>query len=148
MKASRFATGTRVNGKKGQGTITKVITPSTGYVEVTYDNGMVKKEMAFNLTDEDGVSLKATPNKREPKQLTPIQGMKNRLMWINGGIVGDRNSTKYQIFEEDFATIEMHEKANDFIKSVCRSCVSYMRVSEKQAFVLAKFAVENNITLK
>ena len=64
MKASRFATGTRVNGKKGTGTITAIITKSTGYVEVTYDNGTVKKEMAFNLTDMDGISLKSTPKKR------------------------------------------------------------------------------------
>ena len=64
MKASRFAIDTRVNGKKGTGTITKIVTKSTGYVEVTYDSGDVKKELAFNLTDMDGISLKATPKKR------------------------------------------------------------------------------------
>ena len=48
-----------VFNKKGQkGTITRIITKSTGYVEVSYEAGFSKKEMAFNLTDENGVSLK------------------------------------------------------------------------------------------
>ena len=51
--------GITVNSSKlGLGTITKIITKSTGYVEVTYNNGKVNKEMAFNLTDENGVNLK------------------------------------------------------------------------------------------
>lgn len=62
MTTSKINLGTKVFNKKNQeGTITKVITKSTGYVEVTYINGLVKKEMAFNLTDETGNSLKATP---------------------------------------------------------------------------------------
>ena len=52
MTTSKINLGTKVFNKKNQeGTITKVITKSTGYVEVTYINGLVKKEMAFNLHD-------------------------------------------------------------------------------------------------
>lgn len=64
---SKIEIGTRVNGSNGEGMITRIITKSTGYVEVTYDNGKVKKEMAFNLTDTDLVSLK---NKPIHKQMT------------------------------------------------------------------------------
>ena len=62
MRTSKINIGTKVFNKKNQeGTITKVITKSTGYVEVTYSDGSVRKEMAFNLTDENGESLKAAP---------------------------------------------------------------------------------------
>lgn len=54
-----------VFNKKGQkGTITRIITKSTGYVEVSYEAGFSKKEMAFNLTDENGVSLKNHPKRQ------------------------------------------------------------------------------------
>lgn len=59
---SKITIGQAVKSSKlGLGQITKVITKSTGYVEVTYNNGDVKKEMAFNLTDANGESLKAKP---------------------------------------------------------------------------------------
>lgn len=65
MKASKIQVGaTVVSAKYGKGTITTIITKSTGYVEVDY-NGTVKKEMAFNLTDENGESMKAKPVKKE-----------------------------------------------------------------------------------
>lgn len=54
-----------ISKKNGNGTITKIITKSTGYVEVTYTNGKVVKEMAFNLTDDNGNSIKALPKKKE-----------------------------------------------------------------------------------
>ena len=52
--------GTKVIGKLGAGVISRIITKSTGYVEVNY-NGILKKEMAFNLTNENGESLKNKP---------------------------------------------------------------------------------------
>lgn len=59
-----IAVNQQVIGKFGAGIITEIITKSTGYVEVTYNNGTVKKEMAFNLTDENGDSLKKKPVKK------------------------------------------------------------------------------------
>ena len=74
MTTSKITTGQKVKSAKlGLGEITKVITKSTGYVEVTYANGQIKKEMAFNLTDEQGISLKAKP---VVKPLTPEQQAK------------------------------------------------------------------------
>ena len=58
-----------VSSKNGKGVITKIITKSTGYVEVDY-NGTIKKEMAFNLVDENGQSMKA---KLVQKELTAEQ---------------------------------------------------------------------------
>lgn len=67
--------GTKViSSKNGNGTITRIITKSTGYVEVDF-NGKVSKEMAFNLTNENGVSLKSKPVK---KQITAEQEAKSK----------------------------------------------------------------------
>ena len=49
--------GMKVIGKLGEGVITKIITKSTGYSEVTYSNGKVRNEIKMNLTDENGVKL-------------------------------------------------------------------------------------------
>lgn len=139
-----------VFNKKGQkGTITRIITKSTGYVEVAYEAGFSKKEMAFNLTDENGNSLKKAPKKAEPKQLSPVEEAAAKMMWINGCVYGDRNSMSYQISEEMYAGIEMKAKElnNDFIASVCQSVMKYMKCSDKQAYCLAKFAIENQVKL-
>lgn len=139
-----------VFNKKGQkGTITRIITKSTGYVEVAYEAGFSKKEMAFNLTDENGTSLKKAPKKSESKQSSPLEEAIAKMMWINGCVYGDRNSMSYQISEEMYASIEMKAKElnNDFIVSVSQSVMKYMKCSEKQAYYLAKFAIDNNLTL-
>ena len=75
MKTSKIEIGAKVKGFNGIGTITRIITKSTGYVEVTYTN-CVKKEMAFNLTDENGESMKAKPVKKE---LTAEQILRNKM---------------------------------------------------------------------
>lgn len=139
-----------VFNKKGQkGTITRIITKSTGYVEVAYEAGFTKKEMAFNLIDENGLSLKNAPKKAEPKTLSPLEEAIAKIMWINDCVCGDRNSMSYQISEEMLVKIEMaaKETGNDFIASVCQSVVKYMKCSDKQAYYLAKFAIENDIKL-
>lgn len=158
-----------VINKKGQkGTITRIITKSTGYVEVTLENGSITKEMAFNLKDENGVSLKKAPksetagmSRGEKKRykdareieafnsLSPLQQAISKLQWINNCIYGDRNSMGYQISAEMFAGIEMKAKevGNDFIASICQSVDKYMKCSDKQAYCLAKFAIDNEIKL-
>lgn len=136
-----------VINKKGQrGIITRIITKSTGYVEVSYD-GILKKEMAFNLTDENGNPLKKAPKKQEPKPVSPLQAMINNLMDVNQCVCGDRNSMSYQLWSKDLSKIWIaaRDKENSFIMDVCDTCDRYMRVSEKQAYCLAKFAIENDI---
>lgn len=136
-----------VINKKGQrGIITRIITKSTGYVEVSY-NGILKKEMAFNLTDENGNPLKKAPKKQEPKPVSPLQAMINNLMDVNQCVCGDRNSMSYQLWSKDLSKIWVaaRDKENSFIMDVCDTCDRYMRVSEKQAYCLAKFAIENDI---
>lgn len=58
---TKIEIGNQVQNKSGKtGTIVKIITKSTGYVLVNYGD-CEKKEMAFNLTNVEGISLKAKP---------------------------------------------------------------------------------------
>lgn len=60
--STKTEVGARVTDNKGrQGTISRIITKSSGYVEVKYDNGSTGKAMAFNLRGEDGNPLKKRP---------------------------------------------------------------------------------------
>ena len=68
MKAKVFE-GARVNGKNGIGTITSIITKSTGYVMVSWDNEKTSKDMAFNLTNVDGELLKSKPASNASEKL-------------------------------------------------------------------------------
>lgn len=141
----------KVFNKKGEeGIITRIITKSTGYVEVSY-NGIMKKEMALNLTDENGEPLRKAPknNKRPPRELSPLEEIMYSLQSINGDIQGDRHSIHYHLWEERLLNIKevAEDKGDDFIKSVCLSCYKCMRVSDKQAYCLAKFALENNVKI-
>lgn len=63
--ATKIAIGSTVTGKYGTGTIEKIITKSSGYVQVHYANGKTAKEMAFNLFGEDGLALKHKPAKKD-----------------------------------------------------------------------------------
>lgn len=59
-----IAIGTQViSAKHGAGVVTRIITKSTGYVEVNF-SGVLRKEMAFNLTDINGQSLRSKPVKK------------------------------------------------------------------------------------
>ncbi|WP_455091323.1 hypothetical protein [Prevotella jejuni] len=142
MRTSKINIGTKVLNKKNQeGTITKVITKSTGYVEVTYLNGIIKKEMAFNLFDENGESLKATP-KAKKHVLTIAERIQNTKEFLLRSLLPCER-------EQHDATVSALEKSlkensNDFINSLTTSYVNH-RLSEKQAFYLAKYMIENNL---
>lgn len=133
------------NGNKG--TIERIITKSTGYVLVSYDNGTKKKEMAFNLHDEKGNPLRKAPKAYAPKEMTPLEKSISATKWVNGITPGDRNSLSYKIWLDYICEIEIaaKEQGNTFIASVCQTVDRYMRVSDKQAYCLGKFAFDNNI---
>lgn len=141
MKTSKIQIGARVFNKKNQeGTITKIITKSTGYVEVSYLNGTTKKEMAFNLTDANGEALKATPKARE-RVLTMAEKIQNEKEYLLRSLMPCER-------EHHYATVSwlesiLKENNNDFIDSLTESYVR-RRLSEKQAYYLAKFIVENS----
>lgn len=60
--STKVATGSGVSSARyGQGTIQRVITKSSGYVQVRYNDGTVRKEMAYNLKGEDGKPLRIKP---------------------------------------------------------------------------------------
>lgn len=162
---SKIQIGTSVIGKHGKGVISAIITKSTGYVEVDY-NGKKSKEMAFNLTGEDGQSLKAKPHsetsgmsKGEKKRhndrialaafaaQSNLDKIKQSILNINGKVQGDRNSLGYQIISERLAGVYnvAKEQGNTFITDVINSVEKSMRASEKQAYVIAKYADQQGI---
>ena len=60
--STKVAVGSRVyDSKKGWGTISGIITKSSGYVSVNYDKVGSGKAMAFNLTGGDGNPLAKRP---------------------------------------------------------------------------------------
>ena len=60
--STKVAVGSKVWDSKGKsGTISSIITKSSGYVTVKYDDGSVSKQMAFNLKGSDGNPLKKRP---------------------------------------------------------------------------------------
>lgn len=107
----------------------------------------------------EGPTFTAKKNKgqkrreRDAKELTAFNSMpnldklKNSILGINGKIPGDRNSLGYQIISEQLAGIYnvARDRNNTFVMDVIDSIERYMRASERQAFVVAKFADENGI---
>lgn len=62
LSSTKTKVGSIVNSKHGNGVISKIITKSSGYVEVKYNSGTTRKEMAFNLRGEDGKPLRNKPH--------------------------------------------------------------------------------------
>lgn len=141
--------GAKVSSKNGKGTITKIITKSSGYVEVTYDSGRVRKEMAFNLSDEAGVSLRSKPAQRDyqPVVLSNQKKIAQRIQWINGSAHMGPNNLSTKLTHEFLYKIERiaEERGNKFICDVIESVIRYYNASDKQAYVISKFADENGI---
>ncbi len=60
--STKVAVGSSVTDSKGKkGVISSIITKSSGYVTVRYNDGSTGKAMAFNLFGEDGKPLKKKP---------------------------------------------------------------------------------------
>lgn len=145
MRTSKINIGTKVFNKKNQeGTITSIITKSTGYVEVTYLNGTVKKEMAFNLFDENGESLKATPKAKKHTITTA-----DRIESTKQGLLVANNHHHDSLVDAYMDALNKVETENTFINSLidtfAKASIGTGRISEKQAYYLARFIVENNI---
>jgi hypothetical protein len=138
MKAKIFI-GAKVSSKHGDGTITKIITKSSGDVEVTYANGSVRKEMAFNLTGENGQPLKKTPELNISSKV--IDGRSFTASQIQAKVNGeDVGNMFYVMLTEGDPT--------DMVMSIISYAQKYHRISDKQAWALACYCKENNITLK
>lgn len=145
MRTSKINIGTKVfNNKNQEGTITKIITKSTGYVEVTYINGLVKKEMAFNLTDENGESLKATP-----KAKNQAMTISDKIEATKQGLLDANTRYNQSLLDAYMSAFNKVNTDNQFINSLidtfAKASIGTGRISEKQAYYLAKFMVENNI---
>lgn len=145
MRTSKVNIGAKVFNKKNQeGTITSIITKSTGYVEVTYLNGTIRKEMAFNLTDENGESLKATP---KVKKYIPT--IADRIASTKQGLLRVNECHRTPLIDVYMSALDKVNTENKFIDSLintfAKATIGIAKLSEKQAYYLAKFIVENNI---
>lgn len=117
--------------KKGTGVVAQIITKSTGYVLVNWDNGTSSKEMAFNLTDDQGNALgKKKSNVIEVKETNPVQRWKK---YLQEGTNRWHNQSSYFICEGALNDLKF---PSDFILSLCRQWFEG-RCSEKQAYYLA-----------
>lgn len=147
MATSKIYVGAKVENKKGQkGEITRIITKSTGYVEVTFENGSKGKEMAFNLKNEAGEPLKAMPKPRKARVLTTadkIQIWKKEVLKVNVHEMYNEDSLKLLD-----SMLSSTRDANDFQKSLVdqffKARFGKGRISEKQAYYIAKYIVEND----
>lgn len=153
MTTSRFAVGTEVMNSKGmKGIITMVITKSTGYVAVKWESGKITREMAFNLTDVEGNSLKSKPAKREDNR-TPQQRLADELMSFA------RTTRTSSTFEMEMGILgkfiakmmNIDGLAGRVAATIDATMNPYgavvARMSDKQAWILAGAAIENGINL-
>jgi hypothetical protein len=141
--------GAEVSSKNGRGTITKIITKSTGYVEVTYESGRVRKEMAFNLYDNEGVALRSKPAPREyqpapapaPAPQMSVKTIFNEVSGINpqtstissiGTFVTDMNQ---QLADSVYRRVVEHLPADSLAYKIAMS--NFKRLSEKQLWVIS-----------
>lgn len=154
--------GVNVTSKKfGNGTITSIITASTGYVEINFSGNVRKVMLKHSDVEIEGVEIKkseslnmtASEKKRAKNQremaaynaLSPLEKYLQKIRSINGVIVGDTLSINYQLVTELLFKIESaaEENENKTVVAICDYVVRNFRVSDKQAYVVAKFAAEN-----
>ena len=80
--------------------------------------------------------------------LSPLEQMKQFILWVNGARFGERHSASFQLFVDKYNVItrKAEEVGNTFVVEVANTIYKTMRESDKQAFVLAQFAIENNLS--
>lgn len=151
------------DNNKQKHTIMKAIKIKNSIFEVTGERGdffickdskgkvkmFAKKEVVVEDIDSMPKPKVYKTRKSAAKQLNPIEEVASKMMWINSCVYGDRTSMSYQISYDMMTGIELKAKelGNDFIASVCESVIKFMKCSEKQAYCLAKFVEENQISL-
>jgi hypothetical protein len=108
---TKIEIGLKVNSSKyGEGPITRIITKSTGYVEVNF-NGNIRKEMGFNLT-VNGIELKSKPvNKTNEERIREKLIITSNIpaSWINAD--GTKNHKAYNDFLEEREKAKWNSKS-------------------------------------
>lgn len=149
MATSKIYVGAKVQNKKGQkGEIVRIITKSSGYVEVLFESGSKGKEMAYNLVNENGEVLKAAPKARAKKTTVitnadRMQMWKEKLMSVNDHSMSSAYSVQMCVDALNYAHSD-NEFYNSLINAFFSAKDGKGRFSEKQAYYLSKFIVENN----
>lgn len=109
----------------------------------------------YTVKLEDGRIIKTGDVKKAIKMLcseakeaakSPFQKMNENIQtWKSIALsVNDKwnRNSEWKLAEETFGKID--NQGNEFISSLLKSMFSFGRLSEKQAYFLAKFAVETN----
>ncbi|KAA6347838.1 hypothetical protein EZS27_004703 [termite gut metagenome] len=151
-------------GKRGM--IKQVLTSSTGYVLIEWENGTQTKEMSFNLINAEGNTLKKRKksetegmSRGEKKRyndkkeleaynnLSRMERHKQDILHVNSMTQGNRTSLSFKMWEEKMSAIwiKARDLGDKYIVGIHDSVFNYMRATERQAYALAKFADENNI---
>ena len=142
QKISIMTTQVKINGKtrKVLGTQKSKI---DGRLFLKIGNELYAMKYA---TSVDGTPLNESMFFDENENLNEI---KEVLMWCNGWSVAKRDGVwsdllaDTQILAEDLAN---DGKKNSFIANVCQSVRKYSKCSEKQAYIIAKYASKNGIS--
>ena len=104
---------------------------------------IVKKSRGQKKRESDRKALEKYNN------LSNQEKIKSRILSINGLVKGDRQGSFKILLADLLGEIEdMAQKKNDEkVLSIVKSIDKYMSASEKQAFVVSKFADENGIKI-
>lgn len=156
MAASKVFIGAKVFNKKGQqGEIVRIITRSTGYVEVNYA-GINRKEMAFNLKDVNGEPLRKAPKSTTTqRQLSPIESLKAEI--LEAANTTKINMLAYELkFQQISVLLERIKLLDVFASKVAETVDQQMsghtfkvaNLSDKQAHCLASAAIASGIEFK
>lgn len=81
-------------------------------------------------------------------ELSNAKKIESKIMWINGVVAGDRHSASYKIVSDllgQIVDIAM-EVGDKKIVDICNTTIQTMRASDRQAYILAKFADDNKIS--
>ena len=157
--ANIFNEGTIIiSPKYGKGVIDKIITKSTGYALIKFDNGVERKMLkkCSNLTFEDGTpcftgkkQVKLSKQEKDQRDLDKFNA-KTNLQKIKSSLISGsyyKSGISYEIWLESVYVIESKAKEtnNKYVQNIIKTVLRYNKVSEKQAYVIARFADDNGL---
>lgn len=139
--------GMNIENKKGQkGLVVKVITRSTGYCLVRYEDGSERKEMAFNLNDENGRPVRKAPAPRKASAAPSVECIAGMLQRCNSEYFFS-DPVNESVWRSTLEDVEKAAQAagESFVLAVLQTVSRTCRCSDKQAAVLARFARKANV---
>lgn len=131
----------------GQGT---VIAQDANNVTVDFNSNVKMLVIAFcNLTNEDGTAFYTKPIKAAKKVYKPLRKatekeLENTRINFIKVLISDMLENNPYKFKSTFDV----ENESEIVKSIISQAIRIQRISDKQLYVLAKFAEDNDITIR